>query len=77
MLESPYASLREMAVEQLFEALSVGDNELDGENSTSSSTDRERALVLLHTTDWSVIEASAKTKRELSHLLLSLPFKDA
>ena len=60
MLESPYGSLREVAVEQLFEWLAVDEG-------------HERALELLSHTPWSATnepQAIANAKAELSKLLL-------
>ena len=67
MLESPYGSLKEVAVEQLFEWLSTDEVEL-------SSEGHERTMAILMETPWTSageMERISAAREELEALLKS------
>uniref|UniRef100_A0A914GRG9 Tubulin-specific chaperone D n=1 Tax=Globodera rostochiensis TaxID=31243 RepID=A0A914GRG9_GLORO len=69
LLDSPYASLREQAAEQLFEYFSCEAS--DGGQEGEVGIETGMALELLTGTDWSKGKGLADTKRQISDILLT------
>uniref|UniRef100_A0A183CNC6 Tubulin-specific chaperone D n=1 Tax=Globodera pallida TaxID=36090 RepID=A0A183CNC6_GLOPA len=69
LLDSPYASLREQAAEQLFEFFSCEASE--GGQESEVGIEIGTALELLTGTDWSKGKGLADTKRQISDILLT------